>query len=347
MPKTSTKQRKSLSKPYCRPNRRRNIEMSLESSRRKTNELDEDDLLKSDSESVKSTNSTYSANEEVMKLLLDIKRDQCTKKDLDELNTNIDNKFKLVNSQLNKHTKQIDKLNSRLATVERGDHNPDIIQSISARLDVFENKALSTQHDMELNKQKLLRNNLSIMGIPFSEGEDLKNIAITIFKKLDCTPTNNTIDSCYRINGKGQTSNLFIVKLTDYDFKQQILANKTKKSMKVKDIVNCVGPSADNIVYINNHVTPHFGKLLSEGRRAVKIGNVFSVWISSHGTQLKFDENGKHFVFYSVDHLQQLIRENPKEKLKTSKRNAPDDTTQSPTLSHKTKSKKKISNSDE
>lgn len=306
----------------------------MSSTHKTSSEFDEEDLLKSDTESVKSTSSILSTNEEFMALLKDIKRDQCTKSDLEKINKNIDTKFKAVQSQLNSQADHIVKLNTRMDNMEK-DGPSEAFKKLSARIDNFESKSQMAQHEMELSKQKLLRNNLSIMGIPFQENENLKDISISIFKFINCNPSTDTINGSYRI--KGHANNIFIIKLEDYNFKQNVLTNKTKKSIKVKDIITCDSNLANNTVYINNHVTPHFGRLLAEGRKAVKNGKIFSVWMTSLGTQIKFEENGKQLLYHSVEQLHQLIGENVKEKPRTTKRSTPDDNSPSTSNMHKSK----------
>lgn len=102
---------------------------------------------------------------------------------------------------------------------------PESFKKLSERLDSFQTKSQMAQHEMELSKQKLLRNNLSIVDIPFQENESLKDISISIFKFINCNPSTSAIGGCYRI--KCQASNIFIVKLADYNSKQDVLTKKT------------------------------------------------------------------------------------------------------------------------
>lgn len=87
---------------------------------------------------------------------------------------------------------------------------------------------------------------------------------------------------------------------------------------KAGDIVSGI-PNPESAVYINNHVTPYFGKLLHEGRKAVKNGDIYSCWVNSHGCQLKFEDNAKHHGYRSIDDLNKLIAAN-KKKPNTKKR---------------------------
>lgn len=58
---------------------------------------------------------------------------------------------------------------------------------------------------------------------------------------------------------------------------------------------------------MNNHVTPFFGKLLAEGRRAVKDRKIHSVWLTRNGCTMRFEENGNELVYHSVKELDEMI----------------------------------------
>lgn len=143
----------------------------------------EEELLRSDtdSESVKSNS--------VMELLLSIKNEQCTKTELTAFNNTIKDQFSTIDSRLNGHQANIDHINERLDKIEKN--------------------ASMSYNTTELNKQKLLRNNLSIMGIPVTSNENLKNIALEIFRWIGCPVADGDVEKCYRIPVKA--SNIFIV----------------------------------------------------------------------------------------------------------------------------------------
>lgn len=103
---------------------------------------------------------------------------------------------------------------------------------------------------------------------------------------------------------------------------------KSKKPVTVGELIPCDSNAANEIVYINNHATPSFGKLLQEGRKAAKSGDIHSCWLNAYGCQLKFEENGKHHMYRTVDELKKLTtaRKAMKPKAKPStKRSTPDD----------------------
>lgn len=115
---------------------------------------------------------------------------------------------------------------------------------------------------------------------------------------------------------KGNNNHVIVVKLANFELKQQILVLESKHLLKLGDIVaDSNEPSA--LIYINNHTTPFFGKLLSEGRKAAKAGAIQRCWLNNHGCQLNFNENGKSFLYKTMDELRELI---VKEGSKSNKR---------------------------
>lgn len=232
-------------------------------------------------------------------LILSIKKTQCTKHDM-----------KLFT----------DSVNSKLVAIESKVSSQDVkIDSMNKRLDKCESQAASAQYQLEMEKQRSLKNNVSMFGIGRSEGENLLQIAASVFNKIGCTVADNQITNCYRI--KGNSNNIIIVTLADYELKQKILKVKTKKAVTVGEIISCNSDATATIIYINNHVTPFFGKLLHEGRKAIKNGEMHSCWLNSFGCQMKIEENGKQLGYRSVDELRNLLTN----KKSTNKRNAPDD----------------------
>lgn len=150
-----------------------------------------------------------------------------------------------------------------------------------------------------------MKNNLSIFGVIRNDDENLLEIVLSIFKKIGCTVAAKQVAGCYRI--KGNNNNIIIVKMNDYDLKQKILKQKTTKEIKAGEVSNFNSDAAMSTIYINNHVTPFFGKLLQESRRAAKDGRIHSCWLNSFGCQLKFEENGTHHNYRTVDQLKNMI----------------------------------------
>lgn len=243
-------------------------------------------------------------NSDLRSLLLSIRETQCTKSDMEKFT---------------------DTVNSKLVSIETKVSSQDAkIESFNHRLEKCENQAASAQYQLEIEKQRSLKNNVSIFGVSNTDDDKMNETVSAIFKKIGCAVDGNQIGSCYKI--KGNSNNIIIVKLNDYELKRKILKEKSTKPLTLGDVISCEANIAKTVIYINNHVTPFFGKLLKEGRIAVKKSEIHSCWINSFGCQLKFDENGKHYSYKSVDELKKLIANNStKNQVPTGKRSAPDD----------------------
>lgn len=174
----------------------------------------------------------------------------------------------------------------------------------------------------ELQKQQQLRNNLSIMGIPPLRDEFVSSTVMKILNALGCNPVNEDLVTAYRTNGKNSS---IIIKLSSFEKKIDILNARAKKTIRVKDIANVEPSLAENIIFVNLHVTPFFGKLLQEGRKLVKEKRFFSCWLASSGACVKLVENGNPVNFRSSEELQRIVDGNQKTVQKSNgKRNIPD-----------------------
>lgn len=297
----------------------------------------EDDLLKTDSESSQSTvvsigcsenkalPSVQIARDELMDLLKEIRDSQsslCTKSDLHDYSQTMKRKF----SEMDK----------RVTT------NTSTINTVASKISSIESSLELNKHDLELVKQNAISSNLSIMGIPMTENEDLTSIATKLFLLVGCKVTKADISGCYRINTRNSSLNIFIVKLKDFAVKHRILKSKVNKELRLGDVIKSNSINENPNIFINNHVTPFFGKLLAEGRKAVKEKSIHSVWLSRSGCRLRFDIDGDEYTYRSINELNALLTTNCKQSTsrqaaKHSKRSKPDDIEISPNVTQKSK----------
>ena len=147
--------------------------------------------------------------ESILDLLRDIKKNQFTKKDSAMLKKSFDDKFTAVHKEVNAHS-------SQLADIEE-------------RLSQFESKMASASYDRELQKQHQLKHNISIFGCPKSNGENVRAMALTIFKAFGCEFEATDFVAVYRTEGKSPKFSSIIVKFTDYNKKLLALNSKAKK----------------------------------------------------------------------------------------------------------------------
>lgn len=317
MNKSTNKRSKRLRKtPYCKikPGEKdKPSEMNVENGVLQLNTDSESELLKDDSDSNQNAvqySSTSSngkqivdvAKDEMMLLLKEIRDSQCTKDDLLKYGLTI--------------KKQFNEVDKRITS------NATTINSMESRINSIESTLALNQHDTELTKQNVLSRNLSIMGVPAAENEDLTSIALKIFALVGCHLTNGSIFGCYRIKKGNSFTNIFIVKMNDLGVKHQILKSKVNMELRLNDVIT-FNPRNDNpLIYVNNHLTPFFGKLLAEGRKAVKERKIHSVWLAKNGCHLRLEVNGKEQIYRNTNELERIIVSYQR---KSNKRSRPDD----------------------
>lgn len=227
------------------------------------------------------------AKDEMMSLLKEIRDSQCTKNDFHKYSQAIKNQFDDVDQKMSKNTAAIETMDSRISKIE---------------------KALKQNAtDAELSKQNAISRNLSIMGVPPTENEDLTSLALKIFSLVGCELRRSDVFGCYRIKKGTSLTNIFIVKINDFAVKHNILKSKSSKEVKLMNIMKTNTENGNKVIYINNHVTPFFGKLLTEGRKAVKDKIIHSVWLNKNGCQLRLEADGPERTCNSLEELISLI----------------------------------------
>lgn len=265
---------------------------------------DEDQLLKSDDES---------SNNNMLSILRSIKSDTSnTNSTLNEYMKSTDAKLDGMNKSIGNNSKQIATLTNKVNSCQK------IVNEVN-----FTN---------EIHKQQALKNNISLYGIPFTDNENLMDIvaAVHVFFGIEFQPI--SISSCYRVKN---SVNLIIVKFKNHDDKDKLMKAKLVKSMKLSDISENI--TEDSNIYINNHTSPYFGKLLYHARQAVKQGKLHSAWVSSNGFLVKQTESSSPTGIRTIDQLNDfLIKIKPND---TNKRNrntsSPSDELTNPTSKFK------------
>lgn len=240
-------------------------------------------------------------NDPVMKLLLDIQKKQFTKQDSKALKNSLDGKFAAIETELGSTNGRVDCIETRMRNLET--------------------KVESAQYERELQKQQLLKNNLSIFGCPKLENENIRATAVKILNAFGCDFNNNDFAAVYRLDGKSPKFSTIIVKMHDFGKKLMALNSKAKKPVKLNDIAATTSSQVNSQIYINNHVTPFFGRLLAAGRQATKDEIIHSCWIGASGCLIKMKEDSKPLNIRSMDEIA-AIRSSAKPNNKRAK---PDD----------------------
>lgn len=168
----------------------------------------------------------------------------------------------------------------------------------------MDSKASTADYKIELNRQKMLKNNVTIHGIPAMEQENVLQLVRAVFQAVGVNVAERNIFNYYRMKGNNKT---ILVKLRDHETKMQIL-NATKKA-RVGDVMKCAEDQAKMPISIDEHFTPYFGRLLAEGRRVRRHGYIQSCWFDSYTCQAMCLFNGNRVAFKSVDELDKIVAE--------------------------------------
>ncbi|XP_039297926.1 uncharacterized protein LOC120354626 [Nilaparvata lugens] len=138
------------------------------------------------------------------------------------------------------------------------------------------NHVRSLQQEIISLHQRSRIDNLEIVGIPETTGENLINVLERLSKPLKLNFKEEDVSVVHRVpTKKGDTS--IIVKFTSRRKKAAWLAAaKLKKGIKLKEI--CNSPT-DNQVYINEHLSPFFKRLFGKAKELRNKKKLMFVWI--------------------------------------------------------------------
>lgn len=209
----------------------------------------------------------------------------------------------ILSTYMSDTNKKIDEVSSKT------DKNGEKIASLEERMLKLEAKseAASLSGDTsELSKQQALRNNICIHGVPYTEDENLNNILTLLSEAIDVPINAANYSKVYRTTSKPNNPGIIIVCFADFSKKIEILnARKAKPNLTVGDLKMNVNQT--NKVYINNHLTPFFGRIHRAGRLAVNEGKLYSCWMSMNSICVRQAENSERIYIKSMKELQDLL----------------------------------------
>lgn len=249
---------------------------------------------KYDDDNLKMTqNVTECTNAQLMAVLQSVKTDTKETRDL----------ISATRTDLDAH---IVKTDERFSEVMEGlAKNDNDMDSLFARIKKCEVTASIASYESELQKQRALKNSISIAGIPMNDAENLDGIFAAILRAFDLRAADFPFSSIYRI--KESRSHLIVVRFQSFEAKLSFMRSKRAKKIVLNDIVNgCTAPSADPEIYINNQLTPYFSNLLYHGRQAVSEERIHSSWVSNRGFVIRKTENDRPCEIKNVDHLNEF-----------------------------------------
>lgn len=228
-------------------------------------------------------------------------------KDLMDVLLNFQSKMIATDAKLSKHithtASEFERIGNEIATHESVTaSNVCDISEIKGKVNAFGTKADLLAYTVELNKQQTIKNNVTISGIPYTAEENLNELALNVFKHIGANVNAEDINASYRL----KYGSMFVVKFVNFETKAAVMESKSNKSIPLAEIIGASMSSADGIVYINTHLIPFFGRLLSHGRRAVKEKLVHSCWMTNNGVVVKCKPESKEISIQSISQLHEL-----------------------------------------
>lgn len=178
----------------------------------------DDDAIKNlniSAEDDEDNNDTIPTQSDIYKIILDIKK-SCANFNFE---ATVSNKIANHDSQLATLHKSTSSTSTELNVLKR-------------RLDQLEQKNTThtdVSHQLELQKQQLLRNNISVMGIVYEEGENLIELTKAICNHLEDNCPPDSITSAKRI--RESKAHIIIVKLASSTIKDAIMRSTARKNI--------------------------------------------------------------------------------------------------------------------
>lgn len=183
----------------------------------------------------------------------------------------------------------------------------DRITSLENKIAVLLKNSSPAPNSTELAKQAILRNNICIHGIPSGITLSLDSIVTGIASALGIQILTSDYSSVYRTAGNGDRPGFIIVKLNQFSKKLEVLkAKRTKNKLTLKDLKLNIQPD-DQHVFVNNQLTPHFGKILQTAKKAVAEKKLFSCWIALNCLCVKPSEQSERILVRDMTELNAAI----------------------------------------
>lgn len=161
----------------------------------------------------------------------------------------------------------------------------------------------------ELDKQNQLDNNLSIVGLPRLDNDDVLELFLKFCKRIQADVSYDDIIEIYRNGGVNEP---VIVKFRNYDTKVMVKNCSHARQIWNKDLVKLAPGETAVKIFVNSHTTRYYGKMVSIAREARKTNSLCSYYLCKRGLAVRRTENTKERVVLSTSELVDYIYGNKK-----------------------------------
>lgn len=176
---------------------------------------------------------------------------------------------------------RINSLSSRVGETE------NLNAQFESRIAALEDAAATAINNNELSKQQKLSYNVSIHGVPQSSKENVDTIIKSICALLKVNVEPNDITKSYRISASQNAPGIIVVHFSSFGKKLELMRAKKKRDKIIASDLKLKLSPGDSVIFINNHLTPFYAKLLQKCKQAVKEGCLKSCWLMSSGKCVK------------------------------------------------------------
>lgn len=170
-----------------------------------------------------------------------------------------------------------------------------------ARIGECETACDHLSYEVECLKQKQLKCNISIAGIPHHKDENLLVIFESLCTVIGFTYVRDDIAAIYRTSGTNKKS--IIVQFVNDDKKFELLNAKKIKQAVIFDELNLKYIASTQEIIVAQQLTPFFANLLYNARQARQRNEIAQCWFTNKGVHIRPQENSNAVLIKSLNEL--------------------------------------------
>lgn len=224
-------------------------------------------------------------------------------KNLDELNDTL----KTVSKNLQNVTDELAEVKKSIIFMSANydkvlDELKDM-KNMKENYDKMKEKVTLLEHRVNQMEQYSRNKNIEIKGVQEIERENLKEVVVSIASKMGVEMNGNEIDVVHRVNNKGNKEPKDII----VQFKHRENRDKIMQSRKIKiNSREVTKGGLDQIVYLNEHLTPFNKMLLWEAKSKGKEKGYKFVWNKDGKILMRKDEKDRAILIRCVEDIKSI-----------------------------------------
>ncbi|XP_039298036.1 uncharacterized protein LOC120354688 [Nilaparvata lugens] len=213
------------------------------------------------------------------------------RKEITDLKTFFTSKLDDLQTKLESINTKTDTIKTQIDTLTQ-EHNSLKLNFNNLEKENLENKKHVQRLEKEIHdlQQYTRKDNVEIVGIPETHGENLLAVMDAVAKSLNVEFKKDDLSIIHRMpTAKGSTS--IVAKFCSRQKKMQwITAARQKKGIKTTDVCDKLPPSN---VYVNEHLSPYYKGLLGKAKNLKKDKKLAYVWVRDCKVFVKKTESSR------------------------------------------------------